>query len=740
MKLNKRFARNIKNNVSFYISSSLLTAISAFLLVCMFTAVDMVDTEFSEIMQTGNVEDAQFKTMSSIDTEDIQAMESNYDIELEEIHTVDMEENGYTLRVFTPTEKINRYQLLEGSNISAGDEILLNRDFALAHTISVGDSLMIGRQPYEVTGLAVRPDYLYAQKDTKDFYIDKAIFGQVTMTQAAFEKLPHTQSYYSIVYHGDNSVEVRKYLNEHYGLLSYMSASSNSRIDIVSNFAQEYGVMLWALIPMMFGMITVIVAVVLGRVVRREQKQIGTLVALGYRKRELVRHYSVYAAIPGIIGSVIGVVFAVIFLRPVCILFAADYERVNYDVNLYWLSVIVALVVPAVMYIFTAVFSVRRLLRKNTVLLLSGSNDTEKQKSRRFLTKSKLSFDRKFRLRALLGHKSRTFVVMMGMFIGTFLCAFGLVMIDSCNYLIDKGLDTAGTYEYQYFLNTVETGTPKTGEQELCFNFEVVGSEKQFTLSGLVENPQYLSLVTSSGNAIQYGQYYLTSNAAVLYGVAAGDNFTFINPFTTERHTVKIEDILDDNTQCMLYSSLPNVSTLLGLPETSYNVLLSDHKIELDADKVAYTNSKENMKEQLRYSIDLMMIFVYLMLVFGAILCIITVYLTVNMLVEENRHTISMLKVLGYRKREINRLVLNVNHILVPISFVLSIWACLKLCEKIFKEFIYIMNVYIEPSITVYSILLCAAVLVISYALSLALLKRKVYAIDIVDSLKDNRE
>jgi putative ABC transport system permease protein len=438
-----------------------------------------------------------------------------------------------------------------------------------------------------------------------------------------------------------------------------MSATSNNRIDVVRNFVEEYGIMLGALIPVLFAMITIIVAVVLGRAVRREQKQIGTLVALGYRKRELVRHYIVYGAIPGIFGSIIGIALAVIFIQPVCTLFAIDYEQINFNIKIYWVSVLIALVVPALLYMLMAIFSVLRLLRKNTVLLLSGSKDASKQIGHRFLINTRLSFDKKFRLRALLVHKSRTLVVIMGMFVGTFLCAFGLIMIDSSNYLIDKGLDTAGTYEYQYFLNTIKTGTPQAGEQELCFNFEVTGYEKLFTLSGIIENPQYLRLTTRSGNAIQYGGYYLTSNAAALYGVVAGENFTFINPFTTEQYTVKILDILDDNMQCILYTSLKNVSELLGLAETSYNTILSDNKIDLDASSVAYTNSKENMKKQLQYTIDLIMVFVYLMLAFGAVLCIITVYLTVNMLVEENRHNISMLKVLGYRKREINRCALS---------------------------------------------------------------------------------
>lgn len=740
MKLNKRYARNLKGNASFYVCASLLTAIASFLVVCLYTSVEMIDSGFKKIMTDGNVEDAQFTVFTPIPDTDIAEIEKKFNLELEKIRTVDVEEKGYTLRVFAPTEKIDRYQLLEGKDLTADDEILLNRDFALAHGLAVDSSLTIAGKSYKVAGFAVRPDYVYAQKDTRDFYLDKAIFGQVTMTDAAFDKLPDTQAYYTVVYQKDNSVEARRYLNEHYGLLSYLSSDANNRIDIVRTFAKEYGVMLGAIVPVLFGMITVIVAVVLGRVVKRERKQIGTLAALGYRRRELMRHYAVYAAIPAVIGSVLGVVLAIAFLRPVCLLFAADYEQINYDIKIQWVSVITSVAVPVVLYALTAVFSVGRLLRKNTALLLCGSYDSGKAKKRRFLATSRMPLGRKFRLRALLSHKSRTFVVIMGMFVSTFLCAFGLIMIDSCNYLIDKGLDAAGSYEYQYYLNTVETGTPKSGEQELCFNFETESSDTLFTLCGIVEPPRFLALATKSGRPMQYGGYYMTSNAAALYGVKAGDRFTFINPFTTEKHTVEVADIIDDNTQCIVYSSLQNISELLGLPQTGYNVVLSDHKLDLDAGKVAYTNSKDNMKKQLQYSIRLIMVFVYLMLAFGALLCVTTVYLTVNMLVEENRHNISMLKVLGYRKREINRLVLNVNHILVPISFVLSILASIKLCEKLFRDFISVMNVYIEPSISAASIIICAAVLVISYAVSLALLKRKVYKIDIVESLKDNRE
>ena len=61
----------------------------------------------------------------------------------------------------------------------------------------------------------------------------------------------------------------------------------------------------------------------------------------------------------------------------------------------------------------------------------------------------------------------------------------------------------------------------------------------------------------------------------------------------------------------------------------------------------------ERTKSEIKAQLDLgslMMKMIYMFVPWGLI-CMISVYLTVNMLMEENRHNISMLKVLGYKNR-----------------------------------------------------------------------------------------
>ena len=105
----------------------------------------------------------------------------------------------------------------------------------------------------------------------------------------------------------------------------------------------------------------------------------------------------------------------------------------------------------------------------------------------------------------------------------------------------------------------------------------------------------------------------------------------------------------------------------------------------------------------------------------------------------ENRSNISMLKVLGYKDRQINQIVLNVNHILLPVGFLLSIplvFASNNWFMTFLADFIGAMpKAYIAPQSFVYT----AVLICLSYFGSLALLRRKVSKVDMVESLKGNR-
>lgn len=99
-----------------------------------------------------------------------------------------------------------------------------------------------------------------------------------------------------------------------------------------------------------------------------------------------------------------------------------------------------------------------------------------------------------------------------------------------------------------------------------------------------------------------------------------------------------------------------------------------------------------------------------------------------------------MLKVLGYRDRQINRIVLRSHHILLPLGILLSVpcvYAAAHAFFLLMVEYgVMLVDTYIEPKSCLISILLTAG----CYFGSLWLLHRKVKKIDMIESLKDNRK
>ena len=272
--------------------------------------------------------------------------------------------------------------------------------------------------------------------------------------------------------------------------------------------------------------------------------------------------------------------------------------------------------------------------------------------------------------------------------------------------------------------------------------FAVEGSTgKQYSLIGTTDSNPYLDLKDMEGKDIQVSDgYYMSSVMAMLEGVEAGDVITLSNPLTLEEYEIEIKGIVDQDMQSAVFTSRENVSKILGYEENISNIIMSDVELDIPDSKVSQIIKKADSKEQFDNVTNMMDVMIYCLIGIGAIICIAAIYVAVNMLVAENRSNISMLKVLGYKEKQINQIVLRVNHILLPIGILVSIPLVLA-STNWFMVFLadfmgMLPKTYIAPKSFVYTIVLVC----ISYFGSLFFLRRKVAKVDMVESLKGNRE
>lgn len=740
MKLNKRYFRSIKSNLSFYVSATVLTVMTLFLFFIMNIAGEAIWQFGDDFFASRNVEDANFTTYLPIPEEEIKELEEEYSVSMEPQYYSNIDTDGVTARVFKKTGEIDLYQVTEGKDAIKNDEVIISEGYAVYNNVALGDKITIGDKAYTITGFFQRPDYLYMLQNEGDSYKNVTTFYLAYVTDEEYENIGGENCLYLVRYHEDNQAEFRKEVNERYYMRTYIAAKENMRIDMVKMQAEMFSVISYIILAVMPLVVVVLVSIVINRKVKSEQKLIGTLTALGYKKSKLMLHYAGFAMIPGLLGGIFAVLFTMIFAQPFGELCLADYEPMRIECHLNPAAAVLGIVVPTIMYILAAMHSVNKLLKKDTVLLLNGNAEQGEKSYKNMLKKTKISFRFKYALRSLIGNPSRTFVVFLGIFLGSYIALLGYSLLDTMDNTKKNMVDEMGSFEYQYVLNELVEGNEYGGEPVLMSTMENKDGE-QFSIIGTTDSNPYYDLKDIEGKDIRLKDgYYVTSIMAMLQNVQTGDKITICNPLTLEEFEITVAGVVDNDMQNAIFSNKEDVAGIVGIDENVSNVIMSDVALNIPDSKVIQTIKKTDAREQFQNMSNQMDVMVYFLIGIGAIICVASIYVAVNMLVSENRSNISMLKVLGYRDKMINRIVLSVNHVLLPIGFLVSIplvFASANWFMVFLAEFIGALpKAYIAPQSFLYTAVLACC----SYFGSLLLLRRKVSKVDMVESLKGNRE
>ena len=740
MILNRRYIRNIRENLSFYISATVLTVVTL-LLYFLFNIAGNAIMNFGDAFFARNrLEDAHFSTYLPIPDEEISTLEKDFDLTLEPQRYINIETDGVTARIFSRTEKIDLYEITVGKDISGQDEVVISEGYAVKNNVCVGDYVKIGEKEYRVAGFMQRPDYLYMLENEDDSYKNVTTFYLCYMSEDAFERLNASGVQYLVRYGEDSdSTAFRKAVHEQYYMRAYKAASENNRILMVDQQAELFIIMAYVLLCTLPFIAVILVSIIISRKVKYEQRMIGTLSALGYTKGRLMRHYAGFALLPGLLGGVLTTLLSVAFAQPLSELGLQDYEPMRIVGKLNPLDTVLGVVIPTALYVLAALLSVYKLLNKDTVLLLNGDAG-KSRKRRQILAGRQISFKTKFAIRSMLGNPMRSFVVLLGVFLGCSIMLLGQGFFDSIDRMGTVAADTLGSFEHEYILNELLEENPYGGEKLLVSSMEDE-SGTAFSVIGTQDNNPYFSMKNAEDKVISVEDgYYITSLMEITLGWHAGDAVTVYNPLSMEKHSLTVKGVIQNNVQKAVYTSPKLAAELTGLDENKFNAIVSEERLNIPEAKVAQEVLRTDISDQAKAMTGQMTFLLEMIIGLGVIICVAAVYVAVNMLVTESRSNISMLKVLGYRDKQIDHIVLSSHHILLPIGILLSIPTAYAVGNAFFLVMVDYGVMLIDFHIKPMSYALSMGLTALCYFGSLGMLRRKVKKVDMIESLKDNRE
>ena len=696
-----------------------------------------------EFFSRNHREDASFTTMQEISDEEIRELEKKYDVQLEKERYVNTEEkNGDHVRVFRANKDIDLYELIEGAVPHSDDEAVISAGYAENNDIHIGDKVTIGGKNYKVTGWFLRPDYLYMLENITDDYKNVTTFFLAALTDNAFDDAFEQSSFsYKVIYNNaDKEKEFRLAVNDDYYTLSYLSADENKRITFVHEQADMFILGAWVMLVMLPFITVALISIIIGRKIRSEQKIIGTLSAQGYKRSTLMLHYSLLAVIPGLVGGVLMAAAAELLSDWFGGLGLADYEPMQPEFKLPILIALAGIVVPTLIYFIAAMLKVKKLLKHDTVELLSGSVGTQ-SKTHRMLRDTKMKVRRKFAIRSVLGSPGRSFVVFLGVFLGAMIVAFSYIFIDSVKAVGSQAMNEFGTFEYEYIFNTIQDDELENADAVMVVAYEN-SDGKRFSLMGVDKDCERWNLTDSGTNsrADIEGGWYMSSLCAKIFGIEAGDEFTFRSIATLEEYTVTIKGIIKNGYQNYIVSTMDNASEITGLDTSLYNCILTDDSRSFDGGIVQEIITSNTFNNQMENMLDEMSGMVYALIIIGAIICIAALYVSINMLVSENAVNISMLKVLGYDRKKIDKMVLNGNHLLLIPGLILGMLTGYVAMAWYCDAFVETEGLMIPVAYSVPHIILTICIVTLCYFVSLLFVRRKVDKVDMIESLKDNRD
>ena len=716
--LNKRLPREFRKDFGKYLVIFLLLVITIGFVSGFLVADGSMIKAYNEGVDKYNTENGHFRTSEKMNDAQIQSIEENgiriYDnFYLEQDLT-----NDSTMRIFESRDQVNLACLMEGEFPKAANEIAIDRMYADNNKISIGDTLKSGTQSWKVTGFIALPDYSCLFQNNNDSMFDSVKFGIGVVTSEAFESLdsPLVKYCYAWKYNDEPTTEkeekevsddLMKAINKEVSLEEFVPRYLNQAITFTRDDMGSDRAMMIVFLYIVIAIMAFVFGITISNTIAKEANVIGTLLASGYTKNELIRHYMAMPILVTLIGALIGNILGYTIMKDICAgMYYGSYSLPTYVTVWNAEAFLLTTIIPILLMLLVNYTVLHRKLSLSPLKFLRRDLKRRQQKHTLSLSK-RIPFFSRFRLRVIFQNISNYLLLFLGILFANLLLMFGLlfpavldhyqtVLKDNllCNYqyilqipinAMDEDHKLESLVNMLYFQHEVETDNPDA-EKFSAYSLKTTDKEykeEEILLYGLADNSRYLPIdfqetvsdkdVSKKEVASDATPAYISSAYADKYFLDIGDEITLKEAYEDDTYTFSIEGIYDYEGGLTVFLPQEQLNKLFDLGSDYFSGYLSDSEIT-DIDQkyigsVIDLDSLSKISRQLNVSMGSMM---YLLDGFSIVLFMILIYLLSKIIIEKNAQSISMTKILGYSDREISSLYLLSTTIMVVIFLLLS--------------------------------------------------------------------
>lgn len=738
----KRLPRELVGDIGKYLVIFLfMTATIGFVSGFLVADESMLEA-YDESFEKYRIENGNFTLDSQATEEKLEELEQEgvtiyENFYLDEPVDVDLDgTSDSTMRIFKKREEVNLVCLMKGTFPETADEIAIDRMYADNNSLAVGDTITVGGKELKITGLVALSDYSALFSDPGDLMFDSVKFGVSVLTPEGFAAFSdtHMKYCYSWLYEKEpaDDTEEKEMADDFLEVLTakadisgYLPRYLNQAIRFTGDDMGGDKAMVEVLLYILIAIMAFVFAVTTNNTIQKEAAVIGTLRASGYTRRELLLHYISLPILVTILAAVIGNILGyTVFKGIVADMYYGSYSLPTYETRWNAEAFCLTTLVPFVIMAVINVVLIRGKLKNSPLRFLRKDlGSTRRSKAVRL---PNFKFFNRFRIRILIQNRASYLTLFIGIVFANILLLFGMMMSPLLSHYQEETINNM-LAKYQYILSVpdeldVEENsllgmvqkllmpsleTENENAEKFCMESLKMLPEKEgkdgesITIYGIEPDSKY---VEADFSGLSEKGVLLSDGFQQKYGIKTGDTISLKEPYGSKTYEFQVGGFYDYPGALAFFMPAESFQSLFDKKEAYFNGYFSDEELtDLDDDYVTTTITQDDLTKvssQLDVSMGEMF---QLFNVFSLILFALLIYLLTKLIIEKNASSISMVKILGYKNREIVNLYLVSTTWVVIFSVLASFFFATELIKEIYifmmSEYSGWLALYIEPSI-----------------------------------------
>lgn len=758
--LKKKMFRDIKNNLSQFITIFLMVAIGVMAYFGIEAYMSGMQETADKFYTENNLQDLNVVgiNFTESDLKKIKSIDNVKDAERKLSITGITNDDKTLLLNFIEENNISKFYVKDGEKFDKNKSgVWLDEFYAKENNISVGDKILIKYDSFSkeevVLGLINVPDHIYDTKDSSELYPNRKEFG---FAYLSINELPEEYQVYNYVMvdvdNKDNVLSVKENIEKNVesalGVIKIEDTASYKTYQGEIDEGKTY-IGVFSGLFLFIAMLSVITT--MNRVIKNERIEIGTLKALGFSNSKVLFHYIGYGFWISLFAAIAGLFLGYFFIGNIFISLEMSFFEVPNGHPVVKFSGFILALFVVLLVSFITYLSSKSILKENPAESLRKKMPKVKKNSLNLTTKGflkNLSFSSKWNIRDMLRNKMRTIMGVVGVASSCMLIVCALGMLNSMNYFID--LQFEKIYNFDYKLNLMENLSDEElesiesiygNESSKSYGIEIKNEDgKESNNLFVTDASDYIRFVDNKDNFIKLDNdegVYITYKLAKNENKKVGDTITWHIYGSDTYYTSKIVG-LNKDPQNQNISATRKYLESLGIKYTPDSIYTNkDLKDVSNIKNVTVIQDKDALKESMDSMLSMIKTMLTLIIGIAAVLGIIIIYNLGILSFTEKEYQFATLKVLGFSDKKIKGIFIKQNNWIAIMSIIIGLPLGYYLTDWLFKTAIeehYDFGANIKPLTYIIALI---GTFVISYLVS-KFLARKVNKIDMVSSLKGN--